>query len=170
MTRHKSFKRFVRARMDKTGESFTAARAQLLAAPEATVATAPAAEPVLPTSDEAIRQRTGRGWEEWFDALDAWDAAERPHREVAVWVAEQLGIDPLAWNAQAITVAYERAHGGRAVGSTSPGSRSPRRRPWRCPSRALYMAWVDEDRRERWLPAAPLRGRTATPPRSARFD
>ena len=32
MTRQKSFKRFVRARMDRTGESYTAARAVLLAA------------------------------------------------------------------------------------------------------------------------------------------
>jgi hypothetical protein len=30
MTEHKSFKRLVRARMDKTGESYTAARAMLL--------------------------------------------------------------------------------------------------------------------------------------------
>ena len=30
------------------------------------------------TSDEAIRQQTGRGWEEWFDLLDEWGAAERP--------------------------------------------------------------------------------------------
>ena len=34
MTRHRSFKRLVRARMDKTGESYTAARAVLLAATE----------------------------------------------------------------------------------------------------------------------------------------
>ena len=31
MTRHKSFKRLVRARMDKTGESYTGARMALLA-------------------------------------------------------------------------------------------------------------------------------------------
>ena len=34
MTRQKSFKRLVRARMEKTGESYTAARATLLAAEE----------------------------------------------------------------------------------------------------------------------------------------
>lgn len=32
MTRHRSFKRLVRARMSKTGEGYTAARANLLAA------------------------------------------------------------------------------------------------------------------------------------------
>ena len=35
MTVQKSFKRLVRKRMTKTGESYTAARAQLLAGPEA---------------------------------------------------------------------------------------------------------------------------------------
>ena len=34
MTRQKSFKRLVRARMEKTGESYSAARASLLAANE----------------------------------------------------------------------------------------------------------------------------------------
>jgi hypothetical protein len=90
MTEHKSFKRLVRARMEKTGESYTAARARLLAAAEE-----PGADkPPLVTSDDAIRERTGRGWEEWFDLLDEWGARDRPHKEVARWVAEQLAIEP----------------------------------------------------------------------------
>jgi hypothetical protein len=111
MTRQKSFKRLVRARMEKTGESYTAARAMLLS--DETPA------PVLATSDTAIRERTGRGWEEWFDALDEWGAAERSHREIARWVAEQLRVVPLEWGAQAITMSYERARGGRASASSS---------------------------------------------------
>src|SRR3982074_1191654 len=112
MTRHQSFKRLVRDRMEKTGESYTSARAMLLAAQEPGAAD----EPVLTMSDEAIRRRTGRGWEDWFDLLDDWGAAERPHREIARWAAEQLGIEPLAWNTQAVTVSYERARRSRAVG------------------------------------------------------
>ena len=58
MTAQKSFKRLVRTRMDKTGESYTAARAALLAAeePKSTEGAA------LAMSDEAIRRRIGRGW------------------------------------------------------------------------------------------------------------
>src|SRR5688572_31170273 len=108
MTRQRSFKRLVRARMEKTGESYTAARAILLSADAPTAA--------LATSDAAIRERTGRGWEEWFDLLDDWGATERSHRDIARWVAAQLGVDPLEWGAQAITMSYERARGGRAVG------------------------------------------------------
>ncbi len=201
MTRHKSFKLLVRARMSKTGESYTAARAALLAAEPAPRAAGaspqeagaspqtPGASPasgapqhaagapaqpdahrVLATSDEAIRARTGRGWEEWFDALDAWGAAERPRRETARWVAEQLGVVPLAWAAQAVTGSYERARGLRAVGEHADGFAITASKTLAVPVDRLFEAFTDEELRRRWLPDGPLRERTATAPRSARFD
>jgi hypothetical protein len=166
MTVQKSFKRLVRARMEKTGESYTAARAQLLAGQ----ASNESEEPPLPTSDDAIRERTGRGWEEWFDLLDEWGAAGRPHREISRWLADQLGIDPLAWNAQAITLGYERARGGRAVGQHEDGFAVTVSRTVDVPVERLFDAFVDESGRERWLPDATMRERTATRPKSARFD
>ena len=38
------------------------------------------------------------------------------------------------------------------------------------PVERLYEAFVDDSRRERWLAGAELRERTATRPKSARFD
>jgi len=166
MTRHKSFKRLVRSRMEKTGESYTAARAMLLAAEEPEAAGAPA----LATSDESIRRRTGQGWEEWFDRLDEWGAAERPHREIARWVAEQLGIEPLVWEAQAISVSYERARGMRAVGERADGFAVSASKTVDAPVDQLFDAFADESLRLRWLPDGELRERTATKPRSARYD
>jgi hypothetical protein len=166
MTKHKSFKRLVRARMEKTGESYTAARASLLAAAEPKVSR----ERILATSDETIGARTGRGWEEWFDLLDDWGAPERSHREIARWVAEQQGIQPLAWNAQAVASSYERARGLRAVGEYPEGFTLTAQRTVRVPVERLYDAFVDEALRERWLPEGLLRERTATRPKSARFD
>jgi hypothetical protein len=164
MTRQKSFKRLVRARMEKTGESYTAARASLLAADEAE------ATPTLSTSDETIRSRTGRGWEEWFDLLDDWGAAERPHREISRWVAEQQGAVPLAWNVQAVVVSYERARGGRAIGEHPDGFTITATKTVAVPVDRLYDAFLDQSLRARWLPEDDLRKRTATRPRSARFD
>jgi hypothetical protein len=166
LTRQKSFKRLVRSRMEKTGESYTAARAALLSAeePEAT------ARPRLATSDEAIRQRTGRGWEEWFDLLDEWGAAERTHREIARWVAEQQGVVPLAWGAQAVAGSYERARGLRAVGEHPDGFTITASKTVAVPVDRLYEAFVDESLRARWLPEDELRQRTALKPRSVRFD
>ena len=166
MTTHKSFKRLVRARMEKTGESYTAARRHLLAGGEP----AGADQPVLATSDDAIRERTGRGWEEWFELLDEWGAGERPHREIARWVAAQLGIEPLAWNAQAITTSYERARGGRAVGEHPEGFAVTASRTVAAPVERLFDAFVDEQSRKHWLPDGSLQERTSTKPRSARFD
>jgi hypothetical protein len=165
MTEHRSFKRLVRARMEKTGESYTAARANLLAGKEQDGAEAP-----LPTSDDAIRERTGRGWEQWFDALDEWGAADRRHREISGWLAGELRLEPLAWNVQAIAVGYERARGGRAVGERENGFAISVSRTVAVPVERLYDAFADEDARRTWLQDAMLHERTATRPKSARYD
>jgi hypothetical protein len=164
MTRQKSFKRLVRARMEKTGERYTAARAALLAAEEPKATEAPA----LTMSDEAIRRRTGRGWEEWFDLLDEWGAVERPHPEIARWLREERGVD--GWDAQSVTVSYERARGLRAVGERPEGFSITASKTVEVPVDRLFDAFVDESLRERWLPDGRLRARTATKPKSARFD
>ena len=155
MTQQRSFKRLVRNRMEKTGESYTAARAMLLAAAE------PA--PWLATSDEAIRERTGRGWEEWFDVLDAWGALGMKHRDIARRVATELEIDPLAWNAQAITASYERTRGLRVAGQKEDGFSITASKTIGVPIERLYDAFfaTADDR---------LRERTVTRPLSARFD
>jgi hypothetical protein len=156
VTTQKSFKRLVRARMEKTGESYTAARTMLLDAREPD-----RGEPVLITTDATIRERTGRGWEEWFDLLDDWGAAEKPHKEIARWVAGQLDIPALGWNAQAITTSYERARGGREIGERSDGSFTVTvSKTVAVPVEALYDAFADES----------LRERTTTRPKSARYD
>ena len=166
MTEQKSFKRLVRARMEKTGESYTTARTRLLRADETE-----ALEGVkLATSDEAIRRRTGRGWEEWFEMLDDWGAPDRTHRETARWLAEQQNLHPLAWNVQAVTASYERARGLREVGEKDDGFAITASRTVAVPIERLYEAFVSDKVREQWLPDGRLRERTATRPKSARFD
>jgi Domain of unknown function (DUF4287) len=162
MTRQRSFKRIVRARMEKTGESYTAARSSLLAAE------GPRVGPTMTVSDEVIRRRTGRGWEEWFDLLDEWGAVERPHREIARWLAAEHGID--GWSAQSVTVSYERARELRAVGERPDGFSVTAQKTVAVPVEQLYDAFVDQSLRKRWLPDGELRERTATKPKSARFD
>jgi len=161
MTAQRSFKRIVRARMEKTGESYTAARAALLTADE---------PPVLASSDARIRERTGRGGEQWFDLLDGWGAATWKHREIAKRIAAELAIEPLAWNAQAIALSYERARGLRAPGEHEDGFAVTVSRTVGAPVERLYGAFVDPAERAAWLPGAELRERTATAPRRARFD
>jgi uncharacterized protein YndB with AHSA1/START domain len=164
MTRQKSFKRLVRTRMDKTGESYTAARAALLAAEDPKSSDGPA----LTMSDDAIRRATGRGWEEWFDLLDEWATAERTHTEIARWVAGKEGMD--GWHAQAVTVGYERARGMRAVGERPDGFSITASKTVAVPVDRLYDSFVNEAKRLHWLPKGGLRVRTSSRPKSARFD
>jgi hypothetical protein len=157
MTTQQSFKRRVRARMQKTGESYTAARAQLLPDPE------PEYEPQY--SDESVRRNTGRGYREWFAALDEWGAAERPHGEIAAWLSDEFGIP--GWWCQNVTVEYERARGLRPVRGDRDGTHNAAAsRTVAVPVERLFEAFVDPARLERWQ----LRTRTAQPGRSARFD
>ncbi len=162
MTVQKSFKRLVRARMEKTGESYTAARAVLLRASEP--------EPQLVAPDATIRERTGRGWEEWFDLLDEWGAADRPRREISRYLADFQGRDPLAWNVQAVVKSYERARRGYVIGQHEDGFSVTASKTVAVPVERLFAAVVDPAERERWLPDGELRARTTLPPRSARFD
>jgi hypothetical protein len=174
MTRRKSFKDRVRARMDKTSESYTTARRQLLAkAAEPAADERPAAPEVpdvaRPYSDEVVRRNTGRGWDEWFALLDGWGAAERPHPEIARWIAENHAVP--GWWAQGVTVAYEQARGRRAPGQRCDGDFSvSASKTVAVPVERLFEAFVDEELRERWLPGAPFQIRTATSARSLRAN
>jgi hypothetical protein len=74
MTKQKTFKRRVRTRMEKTSESYTAARRRLLAQSERQTEPEPAPDPDVTAtgvsesrvSGEAVAAKTGRDWESWF--------------------------------------------------------------------------------------------------------
>ncbi|MEV6651830.1 hypothetical protein [Streptomyces sp. NPDC051219] len=180
MTRQKSFKKRVRTRMDKTGESYTAARRQVLdkagtepaeAAPAEHEQAAPAATGIraqqLP--DAAVRERTGRSGEEWFTLLDTWGGTERTHTEIARFLVEEHGVD--GWWAQSVTVAYEQARGMRAPGQKSDGYFSAGASKTVSVSvDRLFEAFENTALRERWLPGARVRVRTATAAKSFRAD
>jgi Domain of unknown function (DUF4287) len=166
MTRQKTFKRRVRERMAKTGESYTAARRMLIAKGERPDDGAVPFEP--PVADERVVEATGRGWRAWFELLDGYGAASRSHTEIARWLRDEHGVD--GWYAQSITVGYERARGLRAPGQRPDGFAVGASRTIAVPVERLFEAFTDEALRERWLPGADLRVRTATAPRTARYD
>ncbi|HEY5873917.1 MAG TPA: hypothetical protein VIT64_01395 [Ilumatobacteraceae bacterium] len=170
MTIQKSFKRLVRARMAKTGESYAAARAQLLAGAQTTPDQV--GVPWLACSDARIRERTGMGWEEWFELLDSWEAEQLPHTEIARRVAELRGTAILGWDAQAVTTSFERSRGMRAVGERCgpDGFVASASKTIAAPADEIFRAVVDPGWRARWLPDLELIERSVTEPKSARFD
>lgn len=164
MPKGKDVKRRVRARMEKTGESYTTARSHLLGKKPL-----PIPENYLELagmSDAAVAAKTGRTWPEWVRALDAIGADAMEHREIARRVHEETGLN---WWSQAVTVAYERIRGLREVGQQRDGGyEANRSRTFGVPVAELYRAFADAARRRRWLDAE-VTVRKANPHRSVRM-
>jgi uncharacterized protein YndB with AHSA1/START domain len=170
MTTHKTFKRRVRARSAKTGESYTAARAQLLRKAEPTDAPSePAIDPMELTgvSDEAMVRATGKPIAEWLGILDTWGGTEHKHPEIARWLVEHHGIP--GWWAQNVTVAYERARGMRAKYEEPGGFAASASKTITASAKRILEAFTDDELRSRWLSGSEIRLRTSAV-RSARFD
>ena len=164
MTVQKARKRAIRARMDKTGERYTAARAhvvkpQAIGAPKGVD---------LGRPDEKVRAATGKGWDEWFAILDRWGATRRTHTDIARHLSTELGVP--GWWAQTVTVGYERGRGMRgvnervgggyavSVSKTVPGAPED-----------LLREFTDARKRNRWLGSGTLKPRPFKG-KTARFD
>lgn len=117
MTRQKSFKTRVRARMLKTGERYAAARRVLLERAKQRRRSW-VSEPEV--SDEAVRRATGRAWDDWCDLIDAWPGRGDGHTAIARYLREEHDID--GWWAQAVTGGYERIVGLRLPGQMPDGT------------------------------------------------
>ncbi len=186
MTTQKDFKRLVRARMQKTGESYTAARAQLLSRqiPRSAAHTAAAVLPPVPTaappaappdfatlagmSEAAVKQATGCGWEKWVWALDRVNAHQWPHRAIAEYVKEKYKTPD--WWTQGVATGYERIKGLREIGQRRGGSyEAGRSRTFPVGVGRLYRAFQEPRTRKRWLAADGFTVRTAVKDRSMRI-
>lgn len=185
MPTNRDFKRLVRGRMQKTGESYTSARANLLkkrfAAPVAKQSPA-SAEPQAPTptptrtdynriagmSDEALKAKTGCTWEKWVWALDRVKANQWPHAEIAEYVYEKYKID--GWWAQTVTVGYERIRGLRERGQRRSGEyETTKSRTVPVSLSKLFRAFSQPRMRSQWLPGMTVTVRKATPNKSIRI-
>ena len=163
MTEQKARKRQIRTRMAKTGERYTAARRNVT---KPTRMPPRVSEP--PFSEAAVRKATGKGWDDWFRILDAWGGTEHTHTEIARHVTTDLGVD--GWWAQSVTVGYERARGIRAEHQRPDGFSVDVSKTFPVSAERLFDAFAQARRRNRWLERGTLTLRTATEPRSARFD
>ena len=164
MTKQKSFKDRVRSRIEKTGESYAAARRQLVdkVETEARKRRTPKTVSAIRTRAKDVREKTGRTFDQWFKVLDKWGAKDKKHAEIARWLREEHEVD--GWWAQSITGAYEQERGIRAPGQMADGSYTANAsKTVNVPVATLFEAFYDEAVRERWLGDAQLTIRTARP-------
>lgn len=180
MTANRDFKRLVRVRMTKTGESYTSARLQLLKNPKAGKSPdvpapfpvprspVPAMAQLAGMSDAAIKKATGCAWDRWVWALDQVKAHQWPHSAIALYVSEKYQVPD--WWTQAVTVGYERIKGLRVKGQRRGGSfEASRSKTFPVGVSRLFKAWSDKKTRSRWLAGAELVIRTAQKNRSLRI-
>jgi hypothetical protein len=161
MPRQKDLKRLVRARMKKTGEAYTAARAQITKKPKEFAILAG-------MSDEKVKASTGCTWERWVRALDHYGADKMSHRDIAKLVQEKYNVGP--WWTQTVAVGYERIKGLRARGQQRNGTfQISKSRTYNVPVATLFDAWTDARIRRHWLIEAGVKVRKATRPKSVRL-
>ena len=118
--------------------------------------------------DVTVRERTGKGWEEWFMLLDEAGAAERPHAEIARSLVDDHGLS--GWWVQSVTVEYEQTRGLREEHERPDGYEVGATKTIAAPRTEVWRAWEDDALRERWLPGAQVAVRTATKPKTMRLD
>ena len=170
MTTNRDFKRLVRGRMQKTGESYTAARSHLLRQPKQ-APTPPAAREPAPVaidyaklagmSDAAVKAKTGCAWDRWVWALDKARAYEWSHAKIAEYVHTKYKVGD--WWGQTVTVGYERIKGLRAIGQRRDGGyEANKSKTLALPLTRLYRAFSQKRIRQQWLPGVDVAVRSST--------
>lgn len=161
MPKNKDLKRLARSRMKKTGESYTAARAELIKKSKLDLAERAG------VSDQVVTAKTGRSWEEWVRVLDTRGARSMVHADIAVYLNQEHGVP--GWWAQTVTVGYERIRGLRDIGQRRSGEyEAGKSKTLPVPLSKLFHAFTVARVREKWLPGVKWTVRTAIPDKSIR--
>ena len=118
-------------------------------------------------SDDAVRAKTGKNWQEWFALLDAAQAHRMNHTAIAAHLHEKLGC-PGWWN-QMVAVTYEQERGLREKHQRPDGYSISASKTMAASVADAFAGWQDAKVRRRWLPKATLTVRKATPNKSLRI-
>ena len=171
MPKNKDLKRLARERMKKTGESYTIARAQILARRSQDgerLSEAELAE-LAGLSTDAVQRATHHDWTWWLETLDDAGCRDLEHREITRHLEATFDIS--AWWTQSVAVGYERIVGLREIGQRREGTYDANKsKTLPVPVATLYRAFTDDASRNAWLPDCEWSVRTATEPKSIRLD
>ena len=167
MTQQKDFKRVVRTRMQKTGESYTTARLHLVKKETPAAAPPPDFAALAKLSDESVKKATGCDWTKWVYVLDKAGGTEMSHPQLVAHIREKYKTP--SWWTQMVAVGYERIRGLRAQGQQRSGDWSvSKSKTVGVPLAKLYAAFNARGR-AKWLPDVKLTVRGATPKKYMRL-
>ncbi|HYN25652.1 MAG TPA: DUF4287 domain-containing protein [Pyrinomonadaceae bacterium] len=117
-------------------------------------------------SDEAVKAKTGKKWDQWFAILDKAGAKKMTHQEIVEFLNSQHDVGP--WWQQMVTVTYEQVRGLREKHEKPGGYQISVSRTVNVPLANLYKAVAHEKSRTSWLPEVGLVVRKATAHKSMR--
>ncbi len=100
-------------------------------------------------SDAAIKAKTGKDWQQWFEILDKAGATKMSHKEIAEYLYDGRGVP--GWWSQTVTVTYEQERGLRKKHERPDGYSVSASRTFEVPISVLYKHWSDEKLRKQWL-------------------
>jgi len=117
-------------------------------------------------SDEAVRAKTGKAWQEWIDTIDKAGGRAMSHQQVAALLSEKFGVPP--WWTQMVTVGYEQAVGKRVRLQKANGFAVSASKTVNLSAAAAFKAFSDAGKRATWM-NDDFTIRKATAPRSLRI-
>lgn len=118
-------------------------------------------------SSDAVKDATGKTWDQWLKTLDAAGCKNMNHKEIVAVVSKKYAVGP--WWQQMITVGYEQARGLRVKHETATGFSVSRSKTFNVPIDKVFSAWFDQRKRSKWLADPEFTIRTATENRSLRI-
>ncbi|MEU5155978.1 hypothetical protein [Glycomyces sp. NPDC021274] len=120
-------------------------------------------------SDQALIEGTGADWKTWLALLDERGAAALDHTAIARMLVQEFEVD--GWWAQSITVGYEQERGMREPGQRPDGTFSANASKTVAASITdVFEQLADPAAQAGWLGDIELTQRSASPPKSVRFD
>jgi uncharacterized protein YndB with AHSA1/START domain len=117
-------------------------------------------------SDEAVKAKTGKKWDQWFAILDKAGAKEMSHKDIVKFLNSNHDVGP--WWQQMVTVTYEQSRGLRDTHEKPGGYQISVSRTVNVPLGDMYKAVASEKSRRSWLSEDELVVRKATPNKSMR--
>jgi uncharacterized protein YndB with AHSA1/START domain len=106
-------------------------------------------------TDDAVRIKTGKPWEEWCKILDKAGARMMDHREIALLLQNQIGLS--RWWSNMVAVGYENERGIRQDARGEPLGKRYQvtvSKLVAVPRPAVWAACKDPGTLVRWLPDA----------------
>ncbi len=117
--------------------------------------------------DATVRERTGKGWDEWFTILDGIGTAEMTQKGIVDYLGAHYEVR--RWWRMTLARTYLIEHGQRQKHHRPDGYAIVRTTTITVPVTDLWKAWTDEATRRKWLADPAFTIRRATENKSLRI-